>query len=125
MDRIDIRRVAGTQDNSTILRLFGPLTLRTLGDLRTALEEPGLGNTIVDLAGVPFVDSAGLGALLSHWTNSQKTGAKFAVVGASERVQTLFRITKIIDVLPIFANAEAAERSFASVNGASSSVAAV
>ncbi len=118
MDRIDVRRTAG-QENSTILRLFGPLTLRTLADFRTAMQEPGLGNTIVDLSGVPFVDSAGLGALLSHWTHTQKTGDKFAVVGASERVQTLLHITKLTNVLPLFSSAEDAERSFGAGSGAS------
>ena len=69
-------------------------------------------NLILDLTGVPYIDSAGLGVILSAWAHSQRTGTKFAVAGVSDRVRVLLDMTKVESMLPQFATAEEADRSF-------------
>jgi anti-sigma B factor antagonist len=113
MDEIQIRRTPGSGSDVTILTLQGPLTMRTLFDLQTALREPDLKSVIIDFSGVPYIDSAGLGVVLSHWAHTQRHGAKFAVVAMPERVRVLLEMTKVDTLLPIFPTADAAERSFA------------
>ena len=120
MEQIEVVRTAGVSPETTILRLQGPLTLQTLFDFQNAIRQPGIGDTIVDLGGVPYIDSAGLGVILSHWAHTQRTGAKFAVVGICECVQVLFNLTKVSTVLPCFATAEEAERNFSAGSGAAS-----
>jgi anti-anti-sigma factor len=112
MEQIEIVRSEGAQSETTILRLQGPLTLQTLFDFQNAIREPGIADTIVDLTGVPYIDSAGLGVILSHWAHTQRHGQKFAVAGSCERVQVLFNLTKINTLLPCFATANEAEQSF-------------
>lgn len=111
-ENIEIQRAAGAGPKTTILHLNGPLTLATLFDFQTAVRQNGTTDTIVDLTKVPYIDSAGLGAILAHWAHTQNSKDKFAVVGASERVQVLFKLTKVDAILPIFPSIEAAERSF-------------
>ena len=96
---------AGTQ----IMRLRGPLTLRTLFEFHEATRN-GSGSMIIDLTEVPSMDSAGLGSLLGAYASCRKAGRGFAVAGAGERLQTLFDITHVRDVLPIFSSVEAAEQ---------------
>jgi anti-sigma B factor antagonist len=120
VDQLDIRRGSGSYGNVTVLEINGPLTLRNLFEFQNAVRQPGITDTILDLAGVPFIDSAGLGAILSHYTHTQKSGNKFAVTGATDRVQMLFRITKVNSVLPSFATVRAAGESFAALGGAAS-----
>ena len=117
MEQLEILRTPGAAVTTTVLELSGPLTLRTLFDFQSILREPGYTDTIIDLTGVPFIDSAGLGAILSHWVHTQRAGDKFAVVGASERVRVLFKITKVESLLPMYATAEEGERSFATGTG--------
>jgi anti-anti-sigma factor len=117
MDEIQIERTPGSAPDVSILTLKGPLTIATLFDLQTALREPGLKSTIIDFSGVPYIDSAGLGVVLSHWAHTQRNGTKFAVVAMSEKVRVLLSMTKVDTLLPIFPTAADAERSFA--NGAS------
>jgi anti-anti-sigma factor len=62
---------------------------------------------------VPYIDSAGLGVVLSHWAHTQRIGAKFAVVAMPDRVRVLLQMTKVDTLLPIFPTAADAERSFA------------
>jgi len=111
MEKLEVRRSAGTGD-TTILQMQGPLTMATLFDFQTAVRQPDLKNLILDLTGVPYIDSAGLGVILSAWAHSQRTGTKFAVAGVSDRVRVLLDMTKVESMLPQFATAEEADRSF-------------
>jgi len=117
MDQTDVRRLRGAREQTTIVQVQGPLTLRTLSGFQDAVRRPDITDTIVDLAAVPFVDSAGLGAILGLFAHAQKNGSKFAVTGVGARVNMLLKITKADSVLPIFIDSQAAENSFGSVAG--------
>ncbi len=121
MDELKIEQSAGAGDSVTILKLEGPLTISTLFDFQAAVRQPGLKSTIIDFSGVPYIDSAGLGLVLSHWAHTQRIGVKFAAVSISERVRVLLDMTKVSTLLPMFPTAADAEKAFAS----SSSVASV
>src|ERR1700678_22707 len=92
MDEILIERSPGSAGDITILVLKGPLTLATLFDFQAALRQPDLKSVIIDFSGVPYVDSAGLGMVLSHWAHTQRIGVKFAVAGVPHAVGVLMRI---------------------------------
>jgi len=124
MDEIQIQRTPGSASDVAILTLSGPLTVTTLFDFQTALRQPDLKSTIIDFTGVPYIDSAGLGIVLSHWAHTQRIGVKFAAVGISERVQVLLDMTGVSKLLPQYPTAADAERAFSSVTN-SPSVASV
>jgi len=117
MEKLEIVRTAGARGDTTILRIQGPLTLQTLFDFQKLIREDGIGDAVIDLTGVPYMDSAGLGAILSHWAHTQRTGKNFAIAGISERVQVLFNLTKVGTLLPCFASVQEAEQSFAASSG--------
>lgn len=119
MENLEVRR-AGTA-GTTILHLAGPLTMATLFDFQNAVRQPDIKNAILDLTHVPYIDSAGLGVILSAWAHSQRTGHQFALAGVSDRVRVLFNMTKVDSMLPQFATVEDAERKFAGNATAASS----
>ncbi|HEY6392661.1 MAG TPA: STAS domain-containing protein [Bryobacteraceae bacterium] len=114
MDRLSIDVIPGG-DGIRILRLDGPLTLRALVEFQSILRDGEEPITIVNLAKVPFVDSAGLGALIGVHTSSQKLGRKYAVVGASDRVRTLFEVAGIEKILVTYDTVEDAKKALAAV----------
>jgi anti-anti-sigma factor len=120
MDEIQIQRTNGSAPDVTILTLQGPLTIATLFDFQTAVREPSLKSTIIDFSGVPYMDSAGLGIVLSHWAHTQRTGAKFAAVGVSERVMVLLDMTGVGKLLPCYGTCAEAEQAFSSAPNSSS-----
>ncbi|HEX5230111.1 MAG TPA: STAS domain-containing protein [Bryobacteraceae bacterium] len=113
MDQIEIQRSAGSGSDVTILTLTGPLTIATLFDFQSAVRQPDLKSTIIDFSGVPYIDSAGLGIVLSHWAHTQRIGVKFAAVAISERVKVLLAMTGVDKLLPSYATVAEAEREFA------------
>ena len=88
------------------------MTISSLGEFQETIRQHGAGDVIIDLEEVPYIDSTGLGAILGCWSHAQSKGKRFALVGMSQRVKTVFDITRTIAVVPIFANSEQAERSF-------------
>ena len=92
-----------------ILNLAGPLTLRTLFDFQAVSREESDKSVIIDLSGVPYMDSAGLGSVISVFTRCQTSGRAFALCGMTERIRTLLQITQVDGLLPNFETLEAAE----------------
>jgi anti-sigma B factor antagonist len=99
-----MERPSGVQ----LIKLIGPLTLRTLFEFQEAARRHN-GPLVIDAAGVPYMDSAGLGALIGIFASCQRTGQKFAISSVPERVQVLFEMTGVKDMLPCFASIEDAE----------------
>ncbi len=112
MDDLKIRRSNSSPTSATIFELHGPLTLSTLFGFQKAIGQSDIQDVIIDLTDVPYIDSAGLGAILSHWTHALRNGKKFAVTGVCERVRVILSMTKVDCILPVFADNAAAQKSF-------------
>ena len=124
MDQLEVQRKSGSASDVTIFTLTGPLTMSTLFDFQTAIRQPDLKSTIIDFSSVPYIDSAGLGIVLSHWAHTQRIGVKFAAAGISERVSVLLEMTGVAKLLPSYPTVADAERAF-TIAGNSSTVASV
>ena len=109
---MEIERVPSLVADITVFRLKGPFTLSSMFDFQAALRSPEVKGTIIDLSGVSYMDSAGLGVLLGNYAHTQRAGFKFALAGVSSRLRTLFEITHTDQVLPLFASQADAEKSF-------------
>jgi anti-sigma B factor antagonist len=94
-------QVAAQPSGGRILSLRGPVTLETLFELQNVLRE-GHSDLIIDLANVPYMDSAGLGAILTAYASCQRHQHKFALANVSQRVLVLLQVTKVDTLLPIF-----------------------
>lgn len=92
-----------------VLRLRGPLTIRTLFEFQDASRKDTAGVVIVDLTEVPYMDSAGLGSVIGVFTSCQRTNRGFGITGVSERIRTLFEVTHVNGLLPCYDSLEAAE----------------
>ncbi len=110
---MEIEQFPSNTRDVTVFTLKGPFTLATMFPLQSALREPDVNGAIVDLSGVPYIDSAGLGVLLGHWAHTQRAGHKFGLAGLMPRVRTIFEITHTHTILPIFATVADAEAAFA------------
>jgi anti-sigma B factor antagonist len=69
-------------------------------------------NFIVDLTQVKFMDSAGLGVLVSGLKVCNKNGGDLVLVGLTENVRELFRITRLDTVFKLFPDRESAAEAF-------------
>jgi anti-anti-sigma factor len=107
---LSFEQKAGNASSTRIFTLTGPLTLRNLFELQAELRGGELPKvSILDLSGVPYMDSAGMGLIINHYVHCQNHGSKFIAVGVSPRVHELFRMTKVDSIIPQAPTVEAAE----------------
>ncbi|TLM68399.1 MAG: STAS domain-containing protein [Deltaproteobacteria bacterium] len=76
------------------------------------LFEEGKQNMIVDLQEVRFVDSSGLGALVSGFKNASSRNGCLKLSGLQLQVKSMFELTRLHRVFEIFADVDEALASF-------------
>jgi anti-sigma B factor antagonist len=81
---------------------------KELKDYLLELLDNGTKKLILDLSEVRFVDSSGLGALLSGHKNAGLRDGRFALAGVQSRVQSMFELTRLTRVFEIYPGVEAA-----------------
>jgi anti-sigma B factor antagonist len=116
-----IERKPGSTPGTVILCFRGPFTMRDAYSslptmtLKQVLElEPAPGEdppvkNILDLTGCPYMDSSGLGIIVSHMVHCNKKGMKMIAAGMTPRVREVFKLTRVDAVVPIAASVEEAE----------------
>ena len=100
-------RVHGDFD---VIELAGDIDVETARTLRAHIVERFTGSTsrvVVDLSGVDFMDSSGLGALVSGWQLNREEGA-FRVAGANSIVRRVLSITGMEDVFALYGSVDEA-----------------
>jgi anti-sigma B factor antagonist len=111
-DPLAIERKQGQSSDVLIFHLTGPVTLRNLFGLQDQLRAGDVPRaTILDLSGVPYMDSAGMGAIVNYYVYCQNRGIKLVVAGVSSRVMELFKMTRVDSVLSFAPTADTAEAS--------------
>ncbi len=95
-----------------LLKLKGRLTLgrevQRLEDHINELKKNGAGKVIFDMAGVDFVDSAGLGMLTQCFANVNNAGGQFFLTSVTDRVKQVLKFTRLDTILPIVLTTEEA-----------------
>ena len=99
-----------------ILDLHGKILIGegddALRDAITKLVDGGKAKIILNLADVPYVDSAGLGEIVRCYTTVSRKGGKLKLVNLTKKIQDLLAITKLLTVFECYDAEEEAIRSF-------------
>lgn len=85
-----------------ILTLRGPLTMENVNSFLNAVRRESTPTIILDFTEVPYLDSSGLGSLVSAYTSFQKNGKRVALTGVNSRVMKVFEITKTEPIFLMF-----------------------
>jgi anti-sigma B factor antagonist len=104
--------VAEKKNGKTLLSLNEErLDAHNSGELKDYLQrllESGTNVLIVDLSRVRFIDSSGLGALLSGYKNANLRQGSLVLAGLQSRVQSMFELTRLHRVFDIYPNLQEA-----------------
>jgi anti-anti-sigma factor len=107
--QIDTKKV---EPDIAVVQLAGKITLgRESQRIEAAVDEllkDGSRKFIFDLAGVDYIDSAGLGMITLCSGKVTQVGGIFRVAGAQGLAAKLFKITRLDTVIPFYPTVEAA-----------------
>lgn len=109
IDKMELAGSAGKTEGVRILALTGSLTIHTIFDFQNAVRAESAPGLVFDLSAVPFIDSAGLGAMVGAVVNLQKAGRKVAFTGMNQKVAALVDMSHLHQVIRNFATVADAE----------------
>jgi len=103
-------------EHVTILDLSGRITIgegsTQFRDAIRRLIEQSRHRVVLNFAEVNYVDSSGIGELVSAYTSLNNQGGQLKLLRLPNRIRDLLRITKLLTVFEIFEDEPAALRSF-------------
>jgi len=70
--------------------------------------EQGVRTVVVDFARSPYIDSSGLGALVSLGKRLREAGGDLRLTGLNDDLRTLFELTRLDALFPLFPSRDAA-----------------
>lgn len=114
MAELDVKeRQAG---DVTILDLRGEVRIGegsiALRDAIRGLADTGKKKLLLNLAGVSYIDSSGIGELIANYTTVSRQGGQLKLLKLTDRVQNLLVITKLLTVFDAYEDEAEALKSF-------------
>jgi len=101
VEKLTIRRM----NDVLLLKYAGEITLEITGDLKRHLEaeldEGDVRAVVIDLSGVPFMDSSGIGFLVSVNTRMRSSGKSFYLYQLSVPVQKTLGLVQLLDFFQV------------------------
>ena len=98
--RFDLR----VEDRDADLKIYGEFdmtgVLRVEPELTAMLEAEELDRLTLDLSGLRFVDSTGLGVIIDLDQRARRGDFELEIVPGPRSVQRVFEVTKLTEVLP-------------------------
>ena len=103
-------------DNVSILDLKGKITIGAgdvmLRDHINRVLEQGERSILLNMADVAYIDSSGMGELISSYTSVTKRGGKLKLLNLPAKIRDLLQITQLITIFEVYDNETEAVRSF-------------
>lgn len=99
----------------SLVDLSGRLTSFEAGALRDSIHrllKEGRKNIVLNLNGLQYLDSSGIGELARAYIAVVKQGGQMKAIGLSSRVEEILKVTKLYQVFPEFPSEQAALESF-------------
>ena len=90
---------------------LGEGTMAVRNTVRDILKDNGK-KIILNLANVNYIDSSGIGELVSTYTTVTNNGGQLKLLSLTKKIHELLQITKLLTVFQVFDSEEAAVSSF-------------
>ncbi|HUL32250.1 MAG TPA: STAS domain-containing protein [Candidatus Eisenbacteria bacterium] len=106
--KLDLEKLPGSNEGLYIYRASGKLSLETVNEFLPGLRAEAAQRMVLDLSGVNFLDSAGVGALVSLFVSRRNQGKQFGLAALQPQASAVVRVAGLQNLLPIYKTVEEA-----------------
>jgi anti-sigma B factor antagonist len=106
--KLDLEKVPASNGSKLVTRLNGKLSLETVHNFIQTLRPEPAAHLVLDMSGVSFLDSAGVGALVSLFVHRRHGGKSFALAALTQQGMAVLEVAGLAKLLPNFPTVEAA-----------------
>lgn len=109
-DQLQLEARDGQTRGQRVLALTGVLTISTLFVFQEFAHSDQSEALIVDMTGVPYIDSAGLGSIISAYVSREREARKLALAGVNDRVKMVMTVTGVEELFQMYPSVTDAEQ---------------
>ncbi len=106
--QLQLEKLPSSNGSHLAIRLNGKLSLETVHNFIQALRPEPTAHLVLDMGGVSFLDSAGVGALVSIFVSRRNGGKSLALAGLTQQGRAVLEVAGLTKLLPTFATVETA-----------------
>lgn len=106
--KLSLEKQPAATDNSIIIRLNGKLSFENVHDFLETMRQEAAANLILDMSGLVFLDSAGVGALVTLFVSRRKHGKTLALAALTMQGAAVMQVTGLLKLLPVYPSVEQA-----------------
>ena len=106
--RLDLEKDSASNGSSLVTRLSGKLSLETVHNFIQTMRPEPAEHLVLEMSGVSFLDSAGVGALVSLFVHRRNAGKSFAIAGLTQQGNAVLQVAGLTKLLPNFPTVDAA-----------------
>jgi anti-anti-sigma factor len=106
--RLDIDRQPASNGDLLVTRLTGKLSLETVHEFISTMRPEPATRLVLDMSGLSFLDSAGVGALVSLFVSRRNHGKTLALAALTQQGNAVMQVSGLLKLLPVYASVEEA-----------------
>jgi len=106
--RLELQPQEQEQNGNLIIKLNGKLSLETVNTFIQRMRQEPAASLILDMSGVTFLDSSGVGALVSIFVSRKHAGKKLSVAALTKQGVAVMQVSGLMKLIPTYATVEEA-----------------
>lgn len=100
--KLEVEKDPSSNDALTIYKAVGKLSLETVNEFLPKLRAESAQKVVLDMSGVTFLDSAGVGALVSLFVSRRNQGKIFGLAALAPQGTAVVTVAGLQNLLPIY-----------------------
>lgn len=106
--KLEVEKLPSSNETLTIYKANGKLSLETVNEFLPKLRAETAQSVVLDMSGVSFLDSAGVGALVSLFVSRRNQGKVFALAALPPQAVAVVTVAGLQNLLPVYKTIEEA-----------------
>jgi anti-anti-sigma factor len=106
--KLDLEKQPSGRSDPLIIRLIGKLSLENVHDFLATLRLEPATHLLLDMSGLSFLDSAGVGALVTLFVSRRKQGKTLALAALTVQGTAVMQVAGLLKLLPVYPSVEQA-----------------
>jgi anti-anti-sigma factor len=103
---LNIERQPASNGDLLVARLVGKLSLETVHDFISTMRPEPTARLVLDMSSLSFLDSAGVGALVSLFVTRRNTGKTLALAALTQQGNAVMQVSGLLKLLPVYSSVE-------------------
>ena len=106
--QLNLERTTSLPEKGLVTRLVGNLSLETVHNFLQTMRAERAPRLILDLSGVSFLDSAGIGALAQIYVHRRNQGQSLALAALTKQSQAVMQVAGLTKLIPTYRSVDEA-----------------